>query len=75
MRKGWVVALAIALAGGACNKSRAKESVCRGTPAVAPCTQAACDSETRNWVILPMEVGAPCGLIGHCNGQGRCVLP
>jgi len=74
MKMQWL--LAVALSGACTVHHPPKEPACRGVAVAAgPCALAACDSETGNWQIFPVEVGAPCGSIGHCDGQGLCVQP
>ena len=75
MKMQWYLALTLALAGG-CSARARKDLACRGTAVPAgQCVQPACDTETGNWEVFPVEVGAPCGAIGHCDGAGKCVLP
>ena len=75
MKSQWLLVAMLALA-GACSRHEPKETVCRKIAhAAGPCSQAACDSETRNWMMFPVEKGAPCGTIGYCDGRGKCRLP
>lgn len=75
MNTQWLLALALALSAG-CSTRAPKDAACRGLAVSAgQCVQAACDTETGNWEVFPVEVGAPCGSIGHCDGAGKCVLP
>lgn len=75
MKMQWFLALGLSLA-AACSTRAPKDIACRGIASSAgQCALASCDSETGNWEVFPVEVGAPCGSIGQCDGAGKCVLP
>jgi hypothetical protein len=45
------------------------------SPPPATCGEWSCDPVTRQWGLIPYDYGTVCNTIGHCDGQGSCVMP